>query len=168
MNSIVLENLVSTRNFCIAARKAGVHHPRMSIHKRIKEKRESLGLSMEALAQASGVSSWQTVQQWEKEGGTAPKRTRLESVAKVLGVSPEWLLTGREPGEKSNVLQFAELSGMEAQLVMLYRSLSDDDKHQLSIYANDLANKSDPDRPTKNNPFPGIERRVRAADRREK
>lgn len=65
----------------------------MSIHRRIKERREALDLTMEGLADRVGVK-WQTVQQWEKEGGTAPKRTRIEHVAKALLVTPEYLLYG--------------------------------------------------------------------------
>jgi transcriptional regulator with XRE-family HTH domain len=131
----------------------------MTINKRIKDRREALGLTMQELATAIEVKAWQTVQQWEKEGGTAPKRSRLEKVAKVLKVSPEWLITGREPDNQPRALQFAELNGLEAQLVMLYRSLSDDDKHALSVYANDLANKHEPERRSTANSYPGVERR---------
>lgn len=72
----------------------------MNIHRRIKERREKLGLSMQAVADAAGVSAWQTVQQWEKgegEGGTAPKRERLKRVAAVLETTPEYLLFGTSP-----------------------------------------------------------------------
>lgn len=66
----------------------------MSIHQRIKERRLALGLnSHKALAELVGVS-WQTVQLWEKEGGTAPKRGRIEKVAEVLGVTTGWLQNG--------------------------------------------------------------------------
>ncbi|MFT0167519.1 helix-turn-helix domain-containing protein [Paraburkholderia mimosarum] len=71
----------------------------MNIHRRIREKRLAMGLSMEAMAELVGVSAWQTVQQWEREdGGTAPKRERLAKVAKVLNTSPEYLLFGTPPG----------------------------------------------------------------------
>lgn len=50
---------------------------------------------MEALAKDIGVS-WQTIQQWEKPNGTAPKRTRLEKVARILNTTSNYLLTGRE------------------------------------------------------------------------
>lgn len=62
------------------------------IHARIKRLRIDSGLSMEALAKAVGVT-WQTIQQWERN--TAPKRTRLDSVANALGTSVEYLMTGR-------------------------------------------------------------------------
>lgn len=68
----------------------------MSIHSRIKERRIAMGLkSHQALADLIGVS-WQTVQLWEKEGGTAPKRDRIDAVAKALGVTVEWLRSGSE------------------------------------------------------------------------
>lgn len=67
----------------------------MNIHRRIKEKREELGLTMQALAALVGVKAWQTVQQWEKEiDGTAPKRDRLKAVADALKTTPEYLLFG--------------------------------------------------------------------------
>lgn len=69
----------------------------MSIHQRIKQRRTDLQLSMEELAKRVDVKSWQTIQQWEKEGGTAPKRTRLAAVASALGTSVEWLLYGETP-----------------------------------------------------------------------
>jgi phage repressor protein C with HTH and peptisase S24 domain len=75
--------------------------PRMNIHRRIKERRELLGLSMEALASLVGVKAWQTVQQWEREdGGTAPKRERLKAVADALKTTPEYLLFGQLNAER--------------------------------------------------------------------
>lgn len=66
-----------------------------TIHQRIKSLRETLGLSMEQLAERVSVS-WQTVQQWEN-GKTAPKRARLEAVAEALGTSAEYLAVGQLP-----------------------------------------------------------------------
>lgn len=63
-----------------------------SIHTRIKALREALNLSMEQVGHAVGVS-WQTVQQWEN-GKTAPKRLRLEAVARALHTDPDHLLFG--------------------------------------------------------------------------
>ena len=65
-----------------------------TIHTRIKKRREELGLSMKDLALIVGVSSWQTIQQWEKENGTAPKRARLLAVAHALKVAPGYLAYG--------------------------------------------------------------------------
>lgn len=68
----------------------------MTIHSRIRDLRIQKELSMEALAERVGVS-WQTVQQWERDGGTAPKRTRLQKVAEELGTTPEYLMSGADP-----------------------------------------------------------------------
>jgi len=59
--------------------------------------------SHQALADLLKVS-WQTVQLWEKEGGTAPNRSRLPLVAKALNVSAEWLLSGNGNMHDSNSL----------------------------------------------------------------
>jgi transcriptional regulator with XRE-family HTH domain len=72
-----------------------------TIHARIKRRREALGISLKALADLVGVS-WQTVQQWEREeGGTAPKRERLATVAQALNTTPEELLFGFDGAAKT-------------------------------------------------------------------
>lgn len=97
MKVIIQEKLVNTIYSCIAAGNSCKYIADMSIHRRIKERRQALGLSMENLAGKVG-RSWQSVQLWEKEdedGGTAPTRTLLPKVAEVLLVTSEWLLTGK-------------------------------------------------------------------------
>jgi phage repressor protein C with HTH and peptisase S24 domain len=118
MHPIVLEKLAGTSFICIGAKKTSRHHAGMSIHARIKQKREALGLSMEKLAELVGVKSWQTVQQWEKEDGTAPKRDRLKTVADALGVTPEWLLFG------SDQSQIGQMPGAFKIDTTKYRSIS--------------------------------------------
>lgn len=94
MRLIVLEKLAYTRKICVATIKSSGHHSVMSIHQRIKDRRLALGLtSHKALADKVGVS-WQTVQLWEKEDGTAPSRKRIDKVAEVLKVTPTWLMHG--------------------------------------------------------------------------
>jgi transcriptional regulator with XRE-family HTH domain len=74
----------------------------MSIHQRIKERRIAMGFtSHKAFGLAVDVS-WQTVQLWEKEGGTAPNRSRIDQVAKVLGVTKEWLQYGSTEDERKS------------------------------------------------------------------
>ncbi|MDS1142415.1 LexA family transcriptional regulator [Pusillimonas sp. SM2304] len=74
-----------------------------TIHDRIKSARVAKGFSMEKVAELVGVKAWQTVQQWEN-GGTAPKRKRLEKVAEVLDVTVDHLLQGAAPdGEHAPV-----------------------------------------------------------------
>lgn len=71
----------------------------MTINERIKQRRIALGYkSHTAFGEAVGVS-WQTVQAWERKGGTAPNRSRIAKVAAVLGTTPEWLLHGVGPAD---------------------------------------------------------------------
>lgn len=73
-----------------------------TIHTRIKQRREALGMTMKALAEMVGVAAWQTIQQWEREDGTAPKRDRLAAVAKALQTTPETLLFGEKEQAHAN------------------------------------------------------------------
>jgi DNA-binding XRE family transcriptional regulator len=71
----------------------------MSIHTRIKKRRIALFSSQEAFAQELRTAydvkvTWQTIQQWEKEGGTAPNRSRMPAVVAALKTTAEWLLHG--------------------------------------------------------------------------
>ncbi|TVU68087.1 XRE family transcriptional regulator [Cobetia crustatorum] len=60
---------------------------------RIKQKRKEAGLSQEALAKQVGVTKG-AISQWE-QGATNPSGQNLYSLAKALGVSAEWLLSGK-------------------------------------------------------------------------
>lgn len=66
----------------------------MSIHQLIRDGRKRLGMTESQFADAVGVTRG-AVQQWEKEGGTAPKRSHQPAVAKLLGVSVAELMGGR-------------------------------------------------------------------------
>ena len=83
----------------------------------MEQRRIALGLSMEQLAALVGVKSWQTVQQWEKAGGTAPNRGRIERVAQVLETSVEWLQSGKESlGQTVIAFPASKLLDVEHQL----------------------------------------------------
>lgn len=58
----------------------------MSIHRTIREGRIALKMTEQQFADVVGVSRG-SVQQWEREGGTAPKRTLQPAVARALGIS---------------------------------------------------------------------------------
>jgi transcriptional regulator with XRE-family HTH domain len=126
-----------------------------TIHARIRECRKALKLSQEALAEASGVSR-QAVQQWETEPdpenpevlSSAPRRTRLAKVARALGVSEEWLLTGRDPDGQTH-------DPIKAQLDMFYAGMSEQMRHALVAHANTLHNLSNPDADGRFDPFGG-------------
>ncbi len=65
----------------------------VSIHQVIREGRKRLGMSEQQFADAVGVSRG-AVQQWERAGGTAPRRSNQQQVANVLGLSVAELMSG--------------------------------------------------------------------------
>ena len=102
----------------------------MSIHERIKARRKELGLTLKEVARRCELSAWTTVQHWEHH--TAPTRARLPKVAEVLGVTEEWLLTGRGRKNGPNLIgAFSELSGAEAQLVMFFRAMTEEEQAEV-------------------------------------
>lgn len=83
---------------------AGMAHDD-TIHSRIKAHIARLGWSLNETAQQirdieekltgrPSRLSYQAVQQWLKEGGTAPKRARLEATAKAFGTTVPELVAG--------------------------------------------------------------------------
>ncbi len=83
--------------------------------------------------------SWQTVQQWEREpdpdgdkrGSTAPKRTRMEEVARVLQTTVEYLQTGRDPSG-------GNLNPAEYRLISQYRDLPPESRRIVMDLADSL------------------------------
>ena len=65
----------------------------MPIHRLIRNGRLRLGMTELQFAQAAGVSRG-AVQQWERPGGTAPKRGNQPVVARLLGISIAELVSG--------------------------------------------------------------------------
>jgi transcriptional regulator with XRE-family HTH domain len=65
--------------------------------KRFKEAREAKGITPSELARRVGVTP-AAVWNWENNLVT-PRRPALEAVAKALGVTPDFLLTGRAQRE---------------------------------------------------------------------
>lgn len=67
----------------------------MSIHSIIKAGRLRLGHTEQQFADLVGVTR-AAVQQWEREGGTAPRRANQQVVANVLGLTVAQLVNGSE------------------------------------------------------------------------
>lgn len=94
-----------------------------SIHKRIRTLREAKGLSQEQLAALAGVR-YQSVQEWEREDGTAPSRRRQEKVAKALGVTVTELMQGTS----------AQLSAREELLLEMFNSFTPEQQREQLNY----------------------------------
>jgi transcriptional regulator with XRE-family HTH domain len=129
--------------------------PVESIHTRIKARRAALNLTQQQLAERVGVT-YQTVQQWETEPdpsnpkvlSTAPKRTRLAQVAAALGVTEEWLVTGRDGDGRPH-------DPIANQLVGIYAQLPEHLQEALMQTANALLVAADPTKRSAANPYPG-------------
>ena len=87
----------------------------MSIHKLIRGGRIRLGLTEQQFADRVGVSRG-AVQQWEREGGTAPRRANQKAVADLLGLSVAELMGGGESnvGEMKEGQKIPLISWVEA------------------------------------------------------
>lgn len=126
-----------------------------TIHKRIKARREKLKMSKRAFGEALGVN-YQTVQQWETDPdptkpetkSTAPKRTRIAEVARILRVSESWLVTGKEDDG-------SETDPLLAQLISITRLLPPEGQDLLLQQANGLYTALNPSKRSPANPFGG-------------
>lgn len=70
-----------------------------TIGDRLKERREGLGMSQRALAQALGLESQSGISMLER-GDRGVNSELLLKLANVLSCDPAWLLTGKEPDRK--------------------------------------------------------------------
>ncbi len=104
----------------------------MSINTRVRQARKAAGVSQSRLAEILGVTR-SACSQWESAEGTTPRRERLEQLANILGVSYEWLATGRKSKEEKNVFVVREDTSPpyrtagradQEELLKLYNALS--------------------------------------------
>ena len=76
----------------------------MNLHEKIYYCRKKAGLSQEALAEKLNVSR-QAVSKWET-GDAVPEIPKLSALAKVFGVTADWLISDDDPeetGEKETI-----------------------------------------------------------------
>ncbi len=91
---------------------------------RIKERRETLGISQSDLADAIGTSQNQ-VSRYER-GASDPTSEMLLKLASALGTSPNWLTGFDEDEANSNSLNESEL-----ELLLRYRSKNPETKKMI-------------------------------------
>ncbi len=99
----------------------------MQIGARIRQARQSAGISQARLAELMGVTR-SACSQWESTAaGTAPRLQRLADIARYLGVSYAWLATGQADSrdvnnDRDNTDQDGgdSLSWQQQQLLMFY------------------------------------------------
>jgi transcriptional regulator with XRE-family HTH domain len=99
-----------------------------SIGKRVERVREERGISASELARLVGVTPT-AVWNWEKNG-TRPRQDALSTLAKVLGVSKEFLISGgAQESENTDTVakiidnakaQIARLTGLSPDRVKLH------------------------------------------------
>ena len=110
----------------------------MNLHTRIRRRRRQLGLSMHDVAAACNVT-WQAVQRWETHA--SPQRDNLFKLVKVLDVSIEWLTTGNDKTIATNTSGSLKLSKKEAQLVMHFRLMNEQERDNVLRQVNKLSQK---------------------------
>lgn len=110
---------------------------KMSIHSVIRSNRIRLKLTEQQLAERCGVSR-PAVQQWEKEGGTAPKRAIQPLVVEVLGISLAQL---HETGADKDGIPHAPAGISEAieQLALFLMPLDDATRGTIASLLADMA-----------------------------
>lgn len=84
------------------------------ITRRIRERRQALGISQTELGNRAGVTLKQ-VWKWEA-GRDVPSATRIEAIAKALSVSPSWLINGKEPGQGVGPQDFLKIERKMSEL----------------------------------------------------
>lgn len=97
------------------------------------------GMTQKELAAAVGIGQ-PALNELIKGRSTEPRAGAFIKICRVLGLRPDYLLWGEGAPEATS---FAQLTGLEAQLVMLFRGLaSDAQRDALLIDVNDAYNNS--------------------------
>lgn len=70
---------------------------------RIRQARRAAKLSQAELAETLEVAS-SAVAQWESPNGTTPRIEKFPALAEAIGVSADWLLTGRSEKRRQRIV----------------------------------------------------------------
>ena len=103
----------------------------MTIGKRIALLRKEKGLTQEELANAMGVSP-QAVSKWENDQ-TCPDITALPKLARLLGVSVDELLSGKEELPAVRLLPPAERKDIKNMLLRITVDSADGDRVRVNL-----------------------------------
>lgn len=98
--------------------------PKMTVGARIIEARKAKDMTQLDLAKRIGVSR-AAVGQWEINS-TSPSIAKLEEVAMVLGVEPQWLAYNVKPGEAHIVYRSPERDNIQWVTEMVFGDTIDD------------------------------------------
>lgn len=95
----------------------------MDIGERIRERRESLGMTQSELARAVGYTSRSTINKIERDG-RGISQDKIVAIAKALKVTPSYLMGWED--EKAAILTAMQEETMERLLMLSY-------EHQLVV-----------------------------------
>jgi len=84
----------------------------MTLSERIKKQRENIGISQRGLASRMGISHT-AISLWEKGDVSNISVVNFLTLARALGVSMHWLLTGKELTEEPPLVPMQELPLIE-------------------------------------------------------
>ena len=103
----------------------------MTIGKRIAQLRREKGLTQEELSQMMEVSA-QAVSKWENDQ-TCPDITSLPKLAKILGVTVDELLSGKEDAPIAQVLPPEERKDIKEMMLRIVVDSSDNDHVRINL-----------------------------------
>lgn len=103
----------------------------MTIGKRIAQLRREKGLTQEELSQKMEVSA-QAVSKWENDQ-TCPDIASLPKLAKILGVTVDELLSGKEDAPVAQVLPPEERKDIKEMMLRIVVDSSDNDHVRVNI-----------------------------------
>ena len=99
----------------------------MTIYERIKYLRESLNMSQQELAEKVGYKDKSAISKVER-GDRDINQTMIMKYAKALGVSPTYILYGKDSETQKNPPQEPKLREGEEELLKLIRLMPDEMK----------------------------------------
>lgn len=112
----------------------------VELQEKLKNRRLELGLTLEEVANAVGVSK-ATVQRWESGNIANMRRDRIGLLSKILRISPLFVMGWEEetaPGD-SDKAEPEPLRQDETSLLKDYRKLNPTGKDKATEYVSDLA-----------------------------